>query len=224
MTPRFKNETLDTDASASAQARIMDVAERLFASESYAAVSVRHITAAAGVNLAAINYYFGSKGGLLKAVYLRRVNDLNRERIHALNNLIGQASGGPLALEDVLGALLEPPIRWLFTEQGGLSVFVQFLARAQLEGNPELKMLFEQEVGHLRRFLPALCQAVPGLDDARAAWHLHFTLGSMHFVINHLERLRVMLHGGREVDSAKAVLDHLIRHSAAGFRSSLKPV
>ena len=53
--------------------RILDAAERLFADEGFAATSLRQITAEAGVNLAAVNYHFGSKESLLTAVFERRV-------------------------------------------------------------------------------------------------------------------------------------------------------
>jgi AcrR family transcriptional regulator len=41
--------------------RILDAVERLFAERGYAATSLRIVTAEAGVNLAAVNYHFGSK-------------------------------------------------------------------------------------------------------------------------------------------------------------------
>ena len=57
---------------------ILDTAERLFARSSFSSVSLREITAEAGVNLAAVNYHFGSKDALLLAVFRRRAVDLNR--------------------------------------------------------------------------------------------------------------------------------------------------
>ncbi|PRY00799.1 TetR/AcrR family transcriptional regulator [Allonocardiopsis opalescens] len=48
--------------------RILDAARDLFTREEYGAVSSRAIAAAAGVNVALINRYFGSKLGLLREV------------------------------------------------------------------------------------------------------------------------------------------------------------
>ena len=53
--------------------RILDVAETLFADNGFAATSLRDITREAGVNIAAVNYHFGSKDGLLGAVLERRI-------------------------------------------------------------------------------------------------------------------------------------------------------
>ncbi len=209
--------TMNKDDSGS-KARILDVAERLFAMHSFAAVSVRQITSLAEVNLASVNYHFGSKDGLLKAVFTRRAHSLNRERIHQLQAVMADSNDKP-KVEDVLRALLEPPIRWLFNKEQGFSVFIQFLARAEQEDNPELKEIFNQEIGHLKRFVSALCEALPDLSEEDVAWRLHFTLGTMHFTINHLERLRVLSNQSLACDNADAVIDRLVTFSAAGFQA-----
>ncbi|MFD0389603.1 TetR/AcrR family transcriptional regulator [Tistrella bauzanensis] len=74
--------------------RILDAAERLFAEHTYAGVSLRTITAEANVNLAAVNYHFGSKDALLQAVFHRRARDLNRERVSLLAEIEARAGGG----------------------------------------------------------------------------------------------------------------------------------
>ncbi|MDR2117271.1 MAG: TetR/AcrR family transcriptional regulator [Planctomycetaceae bacterium] len=51
------------------QLRIIEAAGPIFAQKGFAATTVREICAAAKVNQAAINYYFGSKEGLYKKVF-----------------------------------------------------------------------------------------------------------------------------------------------------------
>lgn len=197
--------------------RILDVAERMFASQSFAAVSVRHITAEAGVNLAAINYYFGSKAGLLKAVFLRRATDLNRERLGQLQAVLTAHPSGPVPLEGVIRALVEPPIRWMFDPSRGHAVFIQFLARCQMEDEPELKALFYEDVEHLRRFLPGLQRALPTLPETELYWCLHFTLGAMHYTFTHLERLRFISNGICDIQQPDEVVARLVEFCAAGM-------
>ena len=60
--------------------KLLDVAEHLFAVRGYHNTSLRMITAAAEVNLAAVNYHFGGKEGLLAAVFSRRLLPLNELR------------------------------------------------------------------------------------------------------------------------------------------------
>lgn len=55
---------------------IIDVAERVFAELGYEGASTRHLASEAGVNMAMINYYFGSKDGLMKAVLTRRMTGM----------------------------------------------------------------------------------------------------------------------------------------------------
>ncbi len=201
--------------------RILDVAERMFAHQSFASVSIRTVTAEAGVNLAAVNYYFGSKAGLLKAVFLRRAIVLNRERLGLLQAVMAQH--GPddrLPLEAVLRALLVPPIRWLFDPDQGLGVFIHFIARCQVEEEPELKALFYQDVEHLRRFVPALSRALPQLSEAEVHWRLHFALGAMHYTFSHLERLGSISKGICNIGDEQAVVDHMISFCKAGFEAA----
>ncbi len=88
---------------------ILDAAEALFAEEGIEGASLRAITARAGVNLAAVNYHFQSKEGLVRAVFARRIEPLNRERIALLDRLEGAAA--PPTVEGILGAFVGPVIR-----------------------------------------------------------------------------------------------------------------
>src|SRR4029078_8177484 len=56
------------------QLQILEAAERLFGAHGYEGTSVRDIAQEAGVNLAMISYYFGSKEGLLEALFANRIS------------------------------------------------------------------------------------------------------------------------------------------------------
>ena len=53
--------------------RILDAAEELFAEQGFSS-SLRNITSSAGVNLAAVNYHFGSKETLIEELFSRRID------------------------------------------------------------------------------------------------------------------------------------------------------
>src|ERR1017187_1830002 len=91
--------------------RILDTAERLFGEEGYKAVSLRRITAAAGVNLASIHYHFGSKEELLDELVMRRAVPVNEERMDSLRRLKEAAGPNAIALENLLEAFLVPAFR-----------------------------------------------------------------------------------------------------------------
>ena len=61
----------DSRVAPATKARILDAAEALFMEHGFEATSCARITAAAGVNLAAVNYHFGSKEELFQAVLTR---------------------------------------------------------------------------------------------------------------------------------------------------------
>ena len=71
-------------APAETKERILDVAETLFMEHGYEATSLRAITAAADVNLAAVNYHFGSKEELFQSVLTRRLDPMNQRRLELL--------------------------------------------------------------------------------------------------------------------------------------------
>ena len=57
--------------------RLLDAAKYLFAQRGVDATSLRHITAEAAANLASVNYHFGSKEALFRAVFVRRIGPVN---------------------------------------------------------------------------------------------------------------------------------------------------
>ena len=77
----------------STRQRILGAAEELFAERGFAAASLRQVTAAAKVNLAAVNYHFGSKDNLIEEVFRRRLDELSRRRLERLAAI--EAAGTP---------------------------------------------------------------------------------------------------------------------------------
>lgn len=197
--------------------RLLEVAERLFAHRSFAAISVREITTEACVALSAVNYHFGNKDGLFKAVFLRRARDLNRERAHLLERAEAQAQNGIVPLRDVLTALLAPGIRWSF-DTGGRALFIQFLARCRLDQSSPMHDIFHNDVKHLRRFTPYFQRVLPELGEEDILWRMHFTLGALHATITDLERLKQISQGRCDVSQFAPTLDRIVAFSEAAFR------
>jgi AcrR family transcriptional regulator len=198
---------------------ILDTAERLFAERSFASVSLREITAEAGVNLAAVNYHFGSKDALLLAVFRRRAVDLNRERLNLLREAEARAGGGPAPLHDILHALVCPPIRWTQRPGSGPSVFIQFMGRVRTDGTPEMRNLMDKEVGHLLPFANSLTRTLSGLRQEEIFWRLHFTLALMHYTITDLRRLEAISGGVCDLGDTDALIARMVGFAVAGFEA-----
>src|SRR5258708_21032927 len=97
-----KNQAIDT------REKILCAAESLFMEHGYAATSLRVITAKARVNLAAVNYHFGSKEALIREVFELRLGPLNAARIAQLAKLEAPALGRPLAIAQIIEAIIAP--------------------------------------------------------------------------------------------------------------------
>jgi AcrR family transcriptional regulator len=194
--------------------RIFREAERLFAERGFDRVSMRDLTLAAGVNLAAVNYHYGSKDGLLLAIFLRRATELNRERAHLLQQAMAASGDHPTA-RAILSALITPATRWISDER---RTSLQFLIRARTEGTAEIRAILCNEVGHLRRFVDALQRALPELSRKEVVWRLHFTLAVLHHnSAADYERLRTLSDGVCTPDNREELLQRLLDYTSAGF-------
>ena len=101
---------IDKEVPVATKDRILDAAESLFMEHGFEATSLRSITAAAGVNLAAVNYHFGSKEELFQAVLTRRLDPMNQERLDLLSALERAAAPRPVACEQILSAMFVPAV------------------------------------------------------------------------------------------------------------------
>ncbi|MBK8325148.1 MAG: helix-turn-helix transcriptional regulator [Betaproteobacteria bacterium] len=116
-TPRPARRSIAMDAlSQDTKTRILDAAETLFMEHGFEATSLRQLTGAAGVNLAAVNYHFGTKEELFQAVLTRRLDPMNQERIDLLERYRREAGARPLSCEKppaphAAGAHLAPAFR-----------------------------------------------------------------------------------------------------------------
>jgi len=202
-----------------AKERILDVSEELFANGSFASVSVRSVTGQAGVNLSAVNYYFGSKQGLFQAVYIRRATLMNHERLHLLHEADekAQAEGRNILLRELISAMLTPPIFWLCDEKKGFSVYIRFLARAYLEEASDMDNVLRQEVDVFDRFVPHFQKINPGQSEEDIYWRIHFMMGVMHHTINHLHRISLLSHKACKIDSREKTRDRLVDFCCDGF-------
>lgn len=181
--------------------KILDSAEHLFAEEGYHATSLRNITAAARVNLAAVNYHFGSKEALLEAVIMRRLGPLNDLRLAQLEEVVQQAEndGEIPGCRDVLRCFVEPTLR--LRQQGGSAEnFITLIGRTLAQPKGLAMTIFMREIEPLmRRLFEALKQSLPELSEKDLFWRLHFCIGSMSHIMRCHER-HAMVPPGVDID------------------------
>src|SRR5215216_2639424 len=107
--------------------RILDAAEELFMLHGFGGTSMRLLTSKAGVNLAAVNYHFGSKDALIEAVFRRRLDPMNAARIAALDAL--EAGGREHEVEAIIRAFISPGLAMMEDTKSGGRNFIRLLGR-----------------------------------------------------------------------------------------------
>jgi AcrR family transcriptional regulator len=217
MTEPLIHDTAETEeAQAATKQAVFNAAERLFALHGFQNVSVRDITAEAGVNLASVNYHFGSKDALLFEIFRRRTSELNRERARMLHEANDRHQGKP-PVREILEAYFTPPLRWAAPDNDR-RISVQFIIRARSEGTEEMREALRNDVSHLERFANALIAARPDLPREEVYWRLHFCLGMVHnnrFV--EFDRLHHLSGGLTREGDVAALLRRMLDFAEAGF-------
>jgi AcrR family transcriptional regulator len=200
--------------------RLLDAAERLFAERGFAAASLRAITAAAGVNLAAVNYHFRSKQALLEAVFARRLDWINRQRLELLAARQARARRRPPPLEDILEAFVGPAFR-LRAELGATaSSFQRLMGRLFIEPGENLQRILKEQFGGVAaRFLPAFEKALPQLPPAELAARIHFMVGAIAHTLAGTNVMKVFLGDRCDVSDAETTIRRLVAFLAAGLRA-----
>ena len=154
---------------------ILAAAERLYADRGFGDVTLRDIVAEANVNLAAVNYHFGSKDELIAELFVTRSLALNRERLRELR-AAEERGGGRAQVADILRALVGPSLRGCIGPERDRSTAARFMIRASIESVPPIRRIRNREIDHLRKFVTALRRALPDRGEAELYWGLHFAL------------------------------------------------
>jgi AcrR family transcriptional regulator len=209
LTLTFCMATMSSDQTKTA---IFTAAEMLWAERSFGEVTMRDIVAAAGVNLAAVNYHFGSKDELLAELFISRTTVLNRERFAELK--LAEADGARPSVEAILRALVGPPLRWCLSPDRQRSAAARFLTRASVETVPPIKKIRDREFRHLQRFVSALRLALPHRDEVDVYWGVHFALGMVRQTVTDSERLKKLSGGLCDLNDTDDIIRRIV--SAAG--------
>src|SRR3982074_2626056 len=173
---------------------ILSAAERLYADRGFADVTLRDIVAAADVNLAAVNYHFGSKDTLIAELFVTRSLATNRERLNELK-AAEEAGGGRAGIDAILRALVGPTLRGCLGPDRARSTAARFMIRASIESVPPIRRIKNREIDHLRKFAAARRRCEALRDHEYLYWGLHFAFAIAHQTIRDSERLTKLSEG-----------------------------
>lgn len=205
------------------QTRILDAAEELFMQHGFGGASMRMLTAKAGVNLAAVNYHFGSKDALIEAVFRRRLDPMNVERIAELERREKEAEGRPLAADAIIRAFLGASLRMIEDTRGGGRTFTRLLGRAYTEPAKPIRQLIGQMYAPaMERFKAAFVRALPELPKDELVWRMHFMFGTLAYTLAATDTVQLIA-GAKPEDryDARVLEDRLAAFMSAGLHAPL---
>lgn len=209
-------------AEADTRLRILDAAERLFTDYGFEATTLRQITGAAEVNLAAVNYHFGSKEELIREVFRRRLTWLNQQRLQELDRLEAEAGGKPLKPSQILEVFFGVALKMAADTEGGGRSFMRLLGRTYAKPSDFVRgFLAEEYAAVIARFKAALIRALPGVPGEEILWRFHFMLGAMSYAISGTDALHIVAEDALDDSDARALYARLMSFMLGGLRAPL---
>mgnify|MGYP003765152215 CR=1 FL=1 len=205
----------------STRSRILLAALRAFSTRGFEATTLREITQSAGVNIAAIHYHFGSKEELIKAVVHAVAEPINRRRREALASI--PRNRAP-TLEEVVTALVAPPVLLSFEQTGEWRLFIRLLIQMRAMPRESTNAaIFEQYDALASEFVEAMMRAEPVLHLREAYWRYAFAIGAMMYIVTDADESYRRLHrlsGGLcDTDDAHEIVRQLVTFITAGLRA-----
>lgn len=202
-----------TTASDQTRARLLDAARGVFAQHGFQGATVREICRRAEANVAAVNYYFGSKDGLLAEA-------LNFEPLKALQRDNAKAEECP---EMRLRSFIRDFMLMLLDENNASTTQCRIMARELADPTPALDKIVREAIAPLHEFMGDLVREIAGgeIGETELRCCVLSILGQcLYYRHSHpvLQRLYPKLcYSHREIETIAA---HITEFSLAGIRHS----
>jgi AcrR family transcriptional regulator len=199
--------------------RILDAAEALFSEKGFAETSLRNITTKAGVNLAAVNYHFGSKKSLIQAIFARYLTPFSEQFSDQLNIIEKQQNTPEQLLKLLIITLnksgLENPEKF--------GVFMRLLGLAYSQGQGHLRKFLTTEYSEVfNRYMKEVNRVTPELSPMERFWRIHFMLGAAVFTMSSVDSLIAMAdHDLGSRTDVKDVIAQLMPFLASGLMANV---
>ncbi|MFG6097472.1 TetR/AcrR family transcriptional regulator [Leptothoe sp. ISB3NOV94-8A] len=201
-------------ASADTKEQLLNVAEQLIAERGYAGTTVRAIANQANANLAAVNYHFGSKEELFRAIFSRIAKPIVVEQLAILNGL--QKKETVPSIEEILTAFLKPCFQKIVQNESFRTVRAQFMGRCWSEPEPLQSIASGEFMESRLAFLKILQQIIPDCSQRELNWKLDLVIATMIRVQNEAGKPDSLLKSSQPEDVDCAV-QYLVRFLTPGM-------
>jgi len=176
--------------------KILIAAESLFAEYSLNGVSLRQITAKAGVNLAAVNYHYSDKESLYREIIVLRLREINATRTNELSQAEARAAGSLMPLGEIIEILARPLFQPSANPVSYNPASLRLLGRIYTDPLPFTAEILAAELQPtLTRFGQAIRRHQPGLSPQDFIWRFSFIVGAMHHALATLHDMKARTNG-----------------------------
>lgn len=201
---------------------ILNAAEDLFSKHGFYGVTIREVAREAGVDTALVHYYFGAKKELFDAVFIRRAEVWNSERVAAVDRY-AEAAGDTMTLEGLFEAFLRPPFQWSLKGGPGWKHYAALVAQTNANpafGGETMARYFDPAI---RRLLDLVKRVLPEARDEDLYWAWHNLSGALTLTLGETGRLDRLSGGLCKSGDLDSACDYMVRFAAAGFRAVCVP-
>jgi AcrR family transcriptional regulator len=211
-----RGRPLKDDTAPDMRERILDAAEDHFSRHGFWGVTIREVAQEAKVDTALLHYYFDTKRGLFDAVFARRAEIINKERIDSID-AYEKASGAAISAEGVIDAFLQPILQR--AAQGDQRWRNYFALIAQVNNTP---MWGGETMGRtfdrvIHRLIEALRKALPAASEQELYWSYHFLSGALTLTLSQTGRIDRLSEGLCKSDDFDAIRARMAPFIASGF-------
>jgi AcrR family transcriptional regulator len=201
--------------------RIVQAAEMEFADHGFDGVSVRQIALRAEVPVALINYHFGSKEGLYRAIFEARAPMIVDQRIAGLR-LADMEADRERKVEMIVKAVLVPNLHMRSTEKN--SSYARILAREVSDPKSHHRKVIEEFFDPIAyRVIEALQKAMPDRTIEEINWGYQAMLGVMVYTMADTGRISRLSGGRCDPEDEMATATHLVALMKAALLYSAVP-
>jgi AcrR family transcriptional regulator len=214
----LSDNTIGSSSDKPVQERLLDAAEGLFCEHGFEGTSVRDIAAAAGCNIASVNYYFGGKEKLYLEVWRRHFNLMRQARIASIDRVMSKQGGEP-SLEELLASYADAFVEPLVDKHTG-GRFIKLMAREMVDRHlPQNIFLEEMIIPVMTALQQALIKICPGLSEVNARLAILSVVGQLVHTICAETMLEQSNYPEMPKFELAEVIRHIVKFSAAGIRA-----
>ncbi len=209
----------ERSASEKTRQRILRAAEKIFARGGYRAMTLREVTHEAKVNLAAVNYHFGSKCKLMQALFYERFEPINEQRLALLDERVTTHAPAPVPLNEIFDALFRPLFTRIDLAPSNDTSLMQIIGRALTEPAEFMRNLHKDFFADLSiRFITEIKRSCPHLSEEQVQYRFFLSVSTMLGTVIEQVRLENISNGKLDGTNLDRILEELTAFVVAGFQ------